>query len=242
MRKDKSPERLHTGLFPQGQCTHCHHLPPKALLTITLFQHYVSSEHLHPHTPPASATRAKYSSSCHPLGPNSLRKLCHRLPRRRQIGPAGAVGHCRARRLRASQTASILQSPRHPDRLLGRHARLARQRKAQGTLRIPFLPFLSSSSEKTSLTTAPSPIVGRRSQRALPRRPHPPRRLEKGPPRRPSRARRDAQEVSALHLGQGRQRRGARDWREEVSRVLVAHGRGRGRRLRGRDSGGAADV
>lgn len=88
------------------------------------------------------------------------------------------------------------------------------------------------------LTTA----VDRGGQRAVSRRAHHPGRLEEGPPRRPRRDRGDAQEVAAVRDAQGRQRHGRPDRSAQVPGMLVADGRGRGRRVRSRHACGAADV
>jgi hypothetical protein len=67
-----------------------------------------------------------------PPGPNGVRELCDRLPGRRPVSPVSIMGYSRSGRLRATASASLLQSPRYPDRICRRHARFARERQDQG--------------------------------------------------------------------------------------------------------------
>lgn len=97
-------------------------------------------------------------------------------------------------------------------------------------------------SDEQDTRNLPSILVGRRSTGAMPRRTDTAGRPEERSARRSAGAGRDEEEVATLHHVQGRQRRGARDRGAQVPRVLVSDGRGRGRRFRGGDESGDAEV
>ncbi len=73
---------------------------------------------------------------------NRLRELRDRLQSRRQVCAAGALGYGRTGGLRAVTAVGILQSTRHPNRLLGRHARFSGQCQTQGGRTITILVVL----------------------------------------------------------------------------------------------------
>lgn len=97
---------------------------------------------------------------------NGLRELRHGLQSRRQIGPAGSLGHGRARGLRTVTAVGICEGTCDTHRILGGYARLFGQREAQGGLRLlrpgNALTFLFDGlgSTRTSRTRRDFPRLG----------------------------------------------------------------------------------